>query len=139
MPSRWRSATVIVMTAHRHAVLVVDDTADTRDAMATLLDVLGCEAHTAASGRAALDVLRGGVVPCLILLDVMMPDMDGAEFRRIQRADPALRDIPVVLVTALPREHETPAPLAELSSYQKPAVVGRIADLLREWCPRPGA
>jgi CheY-like chemotaxis protein len=56
---------------------------------------------TAADGREALEWLRAApVAPCLILLDLMMPRMDGAEFRREQLRDPALREIPVVVLSA---------------------------------------
>src|SRR4051812_44315435 len=127
------------MASHRHAVSLVDDTPDTRYAVAHLLELLGYDVRTARNGREALDVLRSGTRPCLILLDVMMPEMSGEEFRRIQQEDPALRNIPVVVVTALSRVQRMPEPLAALARYEKPIDADCIVDLVRAHCRQPGA
>ncbi|HXI40154.1 MAG TPA: response regulator [Bryobacteraceae bacterium] len=81
-------------------VLVVDDDEDTRCVFVDVLEEAGYTAIAAANGREALRVLRGGVVPIAILLDLMMPVMDGWDFRAAQLRDPLLKDIPVVLVTS---------------------------------------
>ena len=83
-------------------ILVVDDDADIRDALSSLLEELGYETWCAANGKEALERLRrpGGTAPGLILLDLMMPVMDGFQFIREQRKDPLLSAIPVVVVTA---------------------------------------
>ena len=91
-PSRGASA--------ERLVLVVDDDACTREAVVAGLERSGFAVFEAANGAAALDVLRRGFVPRVIVLDLMMPVMDGAEFRRRQLADPALAAIPVVVVSA---------------------------------------
>jgi CheY-like chemotaxis protein len=88
------------MPPERGSVLVIDDDADLRDCLADLLGLAGYEVHEAAGGREALDALRGGLRPSLILLDLMMPEMSGWEFREAQRGDPELRSIPVVVLTA---------------------------------------
>ena len=83
-------------------ILVVDDDADIRDALSSLLEELGYETLCAANGREALERLRrpDAKPPGLILLDLMMPVMDGFQFIREQRKDPDLAAIPVVVVTA---------------------------------------
>jgi two-component system chemotaxis response regulator CheY len=123
------------MAAHRHATLLVEDDPDTRDAVAMLLELHEYDVYLAADGQHALDVLRAGVRPCLILLDVNMPRMDGGAFRRAQTADPALRDIPVVLLTGQPRLRSMPEPLASLATYQKPVDPERLLALVGEHCP----
>jgi two-component system chemotaxis response regulator CheY len=81
-------------------VMIVDDDVDVRDSVRTVLEDEGYRVVELPHGKAALDHLRAGGRPFVILLDLMMPVMDGAAFRQHQRSDPALRDIPVVLVTA---------------------------------------
>ncbi len=85
---------------HRAAILVVDDNEDNRDMLARRLRRQGYEVLTAAGGRAALDSL--GERPLdLVLLDVMMPDLDGYAVLKQLKADPVLRDIPVLMISAL--------------------------------------
>jgi CheY-like chemotaxis protein len=85
---------------HRHGILLAEDDADTRDAMLALLEHEGYEATAVCNGREALDILHEGFRPCVILLDLAMPEMDGFEFRRHQVADPDLATIPVFVVSA---------------------------------------
>jgi CheY-like chemotaxis protein len=81
--------------------MVVDDDPDVRAAICELLETEGYEALAAANGALALARLRGGGVrPGAILLDLMMPFMNGWEFRAEQLRDPQLRAIPIVLLTA---------------------------------------
>ncbi len=84
---------------HRHGVLLVEDDYDTRDAFIAILESLGLAAVGAANGREALEQLWGGLRPCLIILDMAMPEMDGYAFRRAQLADPTLSDIPVAVMS----------------------------------------
>ena len=73
----------------------------TRGAIKMLLEWEGYQVDCAANGQEALDYLHGQGEPELILLDVMMPVLDGEEFRREQQRDPSLAKIPVVVVSAL--------------------------------------
>jgi CheY-like chemotaxis protein len=84
----------------RKLVLIVDDEPDVRDALTDALTSHGWEAIEAANGAEALARLQAGVRPSLILLDIMMPIMDGWQFRSAQRLDPALATIPVVVFSA---------------------------------------
>jgi class 3 adenylate cyclase/CheY-like chemotaxis protein len=87
-------------TQRRGTILVVDDNEENRDMLARRLARQGYEALTAAGGRAALDVLAARPLD-LVLLDVMMPDLDGYAVLQRLKADPALRDIPVLMISAL--------------------------------------
>ena len=82
-------------------VLVVDDDLSVRTALKELFETEGYAVALAANGRAALNHLRGGLRPCVILLDLMMPVMDGWDFRAEQLADPELKDLPVFILTAV--------------------------------------
>ena len=81
-------------------VLVVDDDESTCDALRRLLSRMGYAAACATNGHDALDVV-GQMRPDVIVLDWMMPDMDGLEVLRRLRAQPATRDVPVVLYSAV--------------------------------------
>ena len=86
-------------------VLVVEDDDDTRDSLEELLGNEGYGVLAAANGAAALRLLRAAPrarkPPCdLVILDLMMPVMNGWDFRARQRADPALAGIPVLLMSA---------------------------------------
>lgn len=93
-------------------VLVVEDDRDVREAVADGLSEAGYDVVVAENGKVALALLReGGLHPALILLDLMMPVMDGWQFRTEQRADAGLSTIPVVALTA--HEHVTDFDAAE--------------------------
>src|SRR3982074_3818832 len=81
-------------------ILVVEDDPDIRAALTQILSDDGYAVATAANGQEAIDHLRRTSPPALILLDLMMPVMDGWQFRSHQKQDPALKSIPVVIVTA---------------------------------------
>jgi CheY-like chemotaxis protein len=84
------------------SLLVIEDDEGVRDSIAAILREEGHTVDTAASGLEALRRLDEGPLPTLIVLDLMMPEMDGIDFRRAQLADPALRDIPVIIISARP-------------------------------------
>jgi two-component system response regulator MprA len=81
-------------------VLIIDDDPPVVNALSELLQDEGYKVAAAGDGRAALDQLRRGLRPCVILLDLMMPGMDGWDFRYEQMKDGELREIPVIVVTA---------------------------------------
>ena len=80
-------------------VLVVEDDADSRTMLAMILSLKGYRTVGATDGAEALCAARE-YHPCLILLDLMMPVMDGEQFRTAQLRDAELKDIPVIIVTA---------------------------------------
>ena len=85
--------------AHKGVILVVDDNDDNRDMLSRRLRRQNYEVLTAAGGRAALGLLAAAPVD-LVLLDVMMPDLDGYAVLQQLKADPALRSIPIIAVTS---------------------------------------
>jgi CheY-like chemotaxis protein len=84
----------------RGLIMVVEDDEGIRAALGQALIEEGYLVVTAENGRQALDMLRSGPLPGLILLDLMMPVMDGRAFLAVRAADPRLADIPVVVITA---------------------------------------
>jgi signal transduction histidine kinase/CheY-like chemotaxis protein len=82
------------------SILVVEDDLPTRDALCRTLTSMGYAANAAINGRSGLEWLANHAAPSLVLLDLMMPEMDGFEFLRELRRRPALVDIPVIVVTA---------------------------------------
>src|SRR5215467_11486900 len=81
-------------------VMVVEDDEDIRISLKELLEDDGYQVLLAANGREALDCLERGKRPCLIFLDLMMPVMDGWQFRREQQKRDSLKKIPVAVITA---------------------------------------
>ena len=114
-------------------VLIVEDDADLRDMMAQLLSLEGFRAATAANGREALEYLRGPEEkPDVILLDLMMPVMDGWEFRRKQQADPAVANVPVIILSALDQSRAAGVPAEAF--LKKPLDFDRLLQLVRQYC-----
>jgi CheY-like chemotaxis protein len=108
-------------------ILVVEDDTIIREAMKMVLEWEGYKVATAANGREALDRLRWTDPPGLILLDLMMPVMDGWQFLHDQKQDPALASIPVVVVTAA--ADATPRDVA--GRVQKPFQPEELLETLR--------
>lgn len=81
-------------------ILIVEDNVDLRMLYEQAMSSEGYETISAGNGREALDLLRSGTRPCVILLDLMMPVMDGWQFLKEREADPALSSIPVVVCSA---------------------------------------
>jgi CheY-like chemotaxis protein len=116
-------------------VLVVDDDQGIREGLEMMLQLHGLAVSTAADGAEALDRLRSGRRPCLILLDLMMPGMNGFELRRILLEDPELAAIPVVVITGagvLVDQQRS----AELSAevLRKPFEVQTLLENVRRYC-----
>src|SRR5688572_19462214 len=84
----------------RHTVLVIDDIDETREAIVTLLLTKGFDAVGAASGMIALELFAAGMRPCVVLLDIRMPEMDGWQLWERMKAEDELARIAVVVLTA---------------------------------------
>jgi len=82
-------------------ILVIDDDDGVREAMVSILQVMGYFVASAINGKEALDYLRDAATPDLIISDLAMPVMDGRQFRREQVKDPRLAKVPVIVVSAL--------------------------------------
>lgn len=82
-------------------VLIVDDEIETCRMLSTALDLFDCVPSYVLSGEAALERMRGGDLPDVVLLDLMMPGIDGFEVARQMRKDPRLAGLPIIVVTAM--------------------------------------
>ena len=116
-------------------VLIVEDDQDCREMLAALLVSHGYRIVTAENGAEALTVARQ-YHPCLILLDLMMPVMDGEEFRRTQLSDPQICDIPVVIVSARIGASEIGRRLGAVGTIPKPLDLDQVAATIEEVCAR---
>jgi serine/threonine-protein kinase RsbW len=112
------------------AILVVEDDDATRQAECLLLEEQGFAVAAARNGREALDRLRTGLRPRLILLDLAMPVLDGYAFRAEQMRDPQLQDIPVVVCSAAADPCRT-TPLRPAALLSKPIEFDRLARAVR--------
>ena len=113
-------------------VLLVEDNVDVREMMATALELDGHRVRTAANGWEALRLLENGVRPCVILLDLMMPVMDGWAFRAELENKPAFAAIPVIVVSAV---GGTVLDRVRAAAYvSKPVDIDRLLEIVCEKC-----
>jgi CheY-like chemotaxis protein len=119
--------------------MLVEDSSDSRDALRLLLEIEGFQVVTAATAIEALRlVTANGVRPCIILLDLVMPIVDGLAFRRQLLEVPGLQKTPVVALTG----HEPMRRQAEAEGFfralLKPADIDGLIGLVGDHCPRAG-
>jgi CheY-like chemotaxis protein len=118
-------------------VLLVDDDPAILNGLGDFLRDEGFAVVAASNGAEALACLRLGLRPDVILLDVMMPVMDGWDFRAEQLCDPASRAIPVVVISASGFSRDTiGAQLRAYDVFSKPLELERFIETLREVCGR---
>jgi CheY-like chemotaxis protein len=125
MPPRLDSATA-------PAVLVAEDHEDSRDALCTLLDALGYRVLTATNGAEAIEVARAHG-PDLVLMDMMMPGMDGFQATRTLRADASFRQVPIIAITAMEGAREAVLQAGCNDMVLKPLDIRAFLDRLRVW------
>jgi CheY-like chemotaxis protein len=124
--------TGLVEVTQEH-ILVVEDDRDLRNSLCEALELEGYAAVGVENGQAALDHLATGARPCVILLDLMMPVMDGWTFRQEMLKDRTLASIPLIVMTAA-----TPARVAAIAAQvvlYKPLHMGRVMSVVQEHCP----
>jgi CheY-like chemotaxis protein len=120
----------------RQVVLVVDDDPDARDAITAILEDAGYDALSAANGREALGRLGDHGGRCdLILLDLLMPVMNGWDFRRKQRETPAFADIPVLLMSAGAHMAIVSDELNAAGYVTKPVETSDLLAVVQRHCP----
>ena len=115
--------------ADKAPILVVDDDAAILEAMRDFLELEGFSVREARNGREALRLIHDGLRPALILLDLMMPTMTGWEFAQEVAADPALRDLPICVMTAT--GPTKPVAGAVVAVIPKPLPLDRLLDVIR--------
>jgi CheY-like chemotaxis protein len=116
-------------------VLVVDDDMRTVYALSNALITKRLQVITAADGQEALDELDRHPELDLVVIDVMMPRMDGLEAIRRVRAQPRFRDLPIIALTAsaMPGERERCLAAGASDHLAKPVDLGQLLGLLRTW------
>jgi CheY-like chemotaxis protein len=120
---------------HRvHRVFVVDDSLDVREAMACLLRVHGWRVVTAGSGREAFEAFERGLRPCIMLLDLSMPDMSGWEVWDRMRAHEEWQSTPVVIVSGDVPDMARAQSLGIRAFLQKPRLVPEVVDVVERHC-----
>ena len=116
-------------------MLVVDDDRDIRDVLTDALEAEGYRVVTAADGQEALDWLRKGIArPCVVLLDLMMPRLDGIQFRTETLKDPELAALPVVVLSADPTIINTARSLNFAGSLRKPVALEALLAAVHAHC-----
>ena len=129
------------MTPTSHPVLVVEDDDDIRDAMVGILESAGYAVWAASHGADALAQLQAGNRPCIILLDLMMPVMDGWTFGEENDKDPALAVLvvtsivaTVVVVSAVSRQDPRNARMRAVDHLSKPLNIDRLLATVERFC-----
>ena len=122
-------------------VMVVDDDTDLRE---TLIEVLQDKAYRtvgASNGQEALDLLHTapGLLPCVILLDLMMPVMDGRQFRAALLLEPELSEIPIIVLSAHADVDELFPGLSVAARLRKPVDLAPLLSLVDRHCKEPPA
>jgi len=122
------------MRAADHNILVVEDDPTLRNAMGDLLGEEGISATPAENGQVGLDLLRAGARPCLVMLDLQMPVVDGFTFRRRQLEDSRIAGIPVVVMTGQPGSTREAESLGVALTMSKPVAASRVLGIVEQYC-----
>lgn len=112
-------------------ILVVDDDDDIRQTLREVLEDEGYRVLEAANGQEALTHLRQPAPVCMVLLDLMMPIMDGWAFRQAQLSDPGIATVPVIAITASGRTEGT---LPGVQILKKPLHVDTVLEAVAARC-----
>jgi len=120
----------------RPRLLLVDDDADMREALAEALGER-FEVAQAANGEEGLRRLRQDGRPCAVLLDLLMPEMDGGEFLLRMREEPEYSDVPVVILTGI-ASSQLKRLLGAEAVFVKPFDTGQLRRELERLCRREG-
>lgn len=120
------------LTGCEKSVLVVEDDDGIRDTLRYVLEFEGYRVFTAANGREGLDILdKTPASPCLILLDLMMPVMDGWQFAEMLEHDRNHSETPVVVVTAFSDQVKA---IKAKAMIRKPVDLDTLLQTVRKWC-----
>jgi CheY-like chemotaxis protein len=118
-------------------ILVVEDDFDIREALTQILEDEGYEVRGASNGCEALEIATSGPAPRLILLDLMMPVMNGWQFRSEQLKDPRLAAVPVLVISADPDLQPKAAALGVAGLLKKPISLDDLLSAVKVHCPPP--
>lgn len=120
----------------RQRIVVIEDEPELRSTLADLLSRHGYDVGCASNGEEALKLLRRGPTPQVILLDLMMPVMDGWRFRGELTRYPGLAGVPVVLLSAAHDLRREAARLSVERALPKPFSMAAVLQALRELMPQ---
>ena len=117
---------------HCESILVVEDDEGIRDALKSVLELEGYHVFVAENGQVALDLLPEIPKPCLILLDLMMPIMNGWDFAAKLEKDVIMATIPVVVVSAF---NDKAKDIKAVGIIKKPVDLDALLQVVQKWCP----
>lgn len=115
-------------------ILLVDDDPETREGMRLMLEGEGYLVATAGDGRQALDALRAGLRPCVIVMDLSMPVMNGLEFRTEQLKHAEIADIPFIAYSAVLDAQSVSRGLGGADFIEKPTEFRYVLSIIRQHC-----
>ena len=119
-------------------VLIADDDEDIRETLAEILQTEGYQVAMASSGWDAIEYLKtSSASPSVILLDLMMPEMDGMEFRQLQKQNSDWATIPVIVLSAVGNPAKKAEEMGVMASLRKPLNIDQLLDLLTRACATP--
>ena len=124
---------------HANSVLVIDDFAPTREAVVMLLQMNGLDAVGAESGPDALDLVQAGMRPCVVLLDLRMPGMDGWETWERMKVLPDFAETPVVILTADTADYPRAGKVGIREFLRKPIHARDLMASIEKYCDRGSA
>lgn len=119
-------------------ILVAEDHLDSRDALRVLLEAFGYRVLLAVNGRQAVDVALAQR-PDLILMDIMMPELDGFEATRTIRGYASLRGTPIIAVTAMEGARELALRAGANDYVRKPIDIRSLIAKVNDWLEAPGS
>ena len=120
------------MVSAEDTVMLVEDDVQARSLLREILEMEGFKVVAFSNGYEALNYLRDEEAPCLVVLDLRMPVMDGTQLRSAMLKDPRLARIPVIVVTAF--DGRAAAGLSVLKVLKKPVDVDALLSLVKEYC-----
>jgi CheY-like chemotaxis protein len=116
----------------RPEILVIDDDHELLEVLRIILAEEGYGVSVATDGESALAQLRAGLRPAAILLDLMMPGMNGWSFRDELSSDPALADIPIIILSGDHRSVSEDTPPNVAHRLRKPIALSTLLDVLKD-------
>ena len=115
-------------------ILLVEDDFVLAETLSLILCAEGYMVAVASNGQEALQRLRDLEPPCLILLDLMLPVLNGAEFHTLQQTDPRLAAIPTVVLSAASDAETQALALGAVACLQKPVETARLLSIVKQHC-----
>ena len=115
-------------------ILTVEDDAAIREAISEVLSFAGYKVSAASQGIEALDLLKGGLLPRVILLDLMMPLMNGWQFLDEVRKDSAFAEIPIVIISAVSPEDYVGKFSNVKHIIRKPVIIEQLLMTVKSIC-----